>query len=98
MPRQSKTVEVLTVSRAVESNTGKTTFQVTFGVVGPVDDELRPFLPQMPGSRPPKEVGFNHVILFYPFAGTVPYRVGSRWQLAIRPDGALSLEPSKGGA
>jgi hypothetical protein len=49
----------------------------------------------MPGSRPPKEVGFNNMILFYPFRGDVPYRVGSRWQLSIAPDGVLSLKPSK---
>jgi hypothetical protein len=90
---REKSVEVISVSRATESQTGDTTFQVIFGIVAEVDSELRPYLPQTPGSHPPKTLGFNSVVLFYPFKGEVPYKVGSKWKLIIESDGKLTIAP-----
>lgn len=91
MPGETKIVEVLGANRAVEAATGGSLFQVVFGVMTPVNDQLRAVLPKTEGTLPPKEVGINTMILFFPFKEGLPYTVGSRWNLTVYGDGKLEL-------
>ena len=91
MPETTKEVEVIAANRAVEALTGNTIFQIVFGVMSPVTDELRPLLPRTEGSIPPKEIGINTMILFFPFPQGLPYTIGSRWTIRIAADGTMTL-------
>lgn len=97
MPEPTIDVEVIGANRAVEALTGNSIFQVVFGVMSRITDELRPQLPRMEGTVPPKEIGINTMILFFPFPEGVPYIVGSRWTLRISNDGRLTLTPASPG-
>jgi hypothetical protein len=94
MPEETKSVEVIAANRAVEALTGNSIFQVVFGVMSPISDELRPQLPRMEGTVPPKEIGINTMVLFFPFPRGLPYVVGSKWTLRIADDGRMTLSPA----
>ncbi len=88
----TKKVEVIQVTRAVESHTGDSIFQVQFGEVVGVDQEFRKYLPSTPFSKPQKFVYPSALTLFMKSAGAIPYKVGSEWILRVQSDGKLSLE------
>jgi hypothetical protein len=90
-----KIVEVISVIRAVESATGESLFQIQFGQMVDVDDNLRKYIPQLVGSVPPKKQGLITLVLFADLKGTVPYKVGSKWRVSIGESGALSLKEVK---
>jgi hypothetical protein len=94
VPRQrQQVVEVLNVARATEALTGEGILQINFGQVAPISDELRAFLPVVPGGHPPKTVQLNTFSMFYKLDGECPYKVGSKWKLSLSPDGSLELRP-----
>lgn len=88
---QSKTVEVMSVSRVTESATGKTIFLVQFGESVKATDELRKYLPNPPASMPPEAILVNVLILYFNSATVAPYKVGSKWRLDIEDNGAIKL-------
>lgn len=91
----AKRLEVISVQRAVESATGDSIINVAFGVLHEIDDDLRRYLPQQPGGMPPKKVGLNTLVLFFKFKDSAPYKVGTRWDLTVKPNGELSLKEVK---
>ncbi|SRR5579875_840787 len=94
----TKEVEVIQVTRAVEGHTGDSIFQVQFGEVIEVDEELRRFIPTTPFSKPQKFVYPNVLTLFVKSSEPLPYRVGSRWVIRVQRDGRMSLEEAEEGA
>lgn len=76
----------------MESHTGDSIFQVQFGDVVEVDEELRRFVPATPFSKPQKFVYPNVLTLFIKSGEPLPYNVGSRWIVSVERDGTLSLE------
>lgn len=87
-----KTVEVISVTRAVEGASGDSIYQVQFGEMIEVGDDLKPFVPpNQLGGRPPKKLAAATIILFYKEDKPVPYVVGTRWDLTINGDGQLTL-------
>jgi hypothetical protein len=88
----TKEVEVIQVTRAVESHTGESIFQVQFGEVIEVDEELRRFVPAAPFSKPQRFVYPAALTLFIKSEKPLPYKVGSRWVIRVQKDGRLSLE------
>lgn len=88
----TKEVEVIQVTRAVEGHTGDSIFQVQFGAVIEVDEELRRFIPTTPYSKPQRFVYPNVITLFVKSGEPLPYKVGSRWVISVQRDGRLSLE------
>jgi hypothetical protein len=90
-----KAVEVIAITRATESETGERMYQIVFGEVLPIDEELRKFLPALPMSKPPKDMYPTSLIVFAKFLREVPYIVGSQWFLKIEDNGIISLEKMK---
>jgi len=90
-----KAVEVLTITRVTESGTGESMYQIVFGEVLPINEELRRYVPIPPMSKPPKYMYPNALIVFAKFLGEVPYIVGSQWFLKIEDNGIISLEKVK---
>jgi hypothetical protein len=70
----TKEVEVIQVTRAVESHTGDSIFQVQFGEVVEVDEELRRFVPATPFSKPQRFVYPAVLTLFIKTAEPLPYK------------------------
>jgi hypothetical protein len=86
-------VQVLTVTRATEGLTGSTVYQIAFGRIAPLTVEVRQRLQDAGAQVPPgPEVAANSLILFFSFEGTVPYRIGSEWELDVGADGTLSVK------
>jgi hypothetical protein len=89
-------VEVISVTRAIESSTGDSIYQVQFGHMVEVNEEMRKSIPQPVGAAPPKMQGSIALIIFGRFSGPVPYRVGSKWNMSIKESGALTLREARG--
>jgi len=92
-PIFTKVVEVLGVSRAVESATGKAIFQVTFGEMVALSNPMRGFFPQPQGTMPPEKLGVNVLVLFFDASGSAPFRVGSRWTVNVTSSGEITVKP-----
>lgn len=90
-----KEVQVLVIARATESGTGEGIYQIVFGEVLPVDEELKRSIPIQSSSKPPKNIYSNSLIVFAKFLDEVPYIVGSRWLLNIADNGIMSLKKVK---
>lgn len=89
-------VEVAAVSVATQASTGKKIYSVKFAVPTPVDEELKKCLPQQPiGAKHPAVIYYDTIIMFFDFDKTVPYKVGSKWELSIKESGELSLKEVK---
>jgi hypothetical protein len=90
-----KEVEVLSIMRVTESATGESMYQIVFGEVLYIDEELRKYVPVPPMSKPQKAIYPNSLILFAKFPSEVPYIVGSHWFLKIEGNGMISLKKAK---
>jgi hypothetical protein len=87
------TVEVLSVGRAIETTTGAPIYQVAFGHIAELTEEVKNRIREGGGQVPPgAAVGANVLILWFPFDGVVPYRIGSRWNLEVGANGRVVLE------
>ena len=82
------------MSQATESSTGDLTYQITFGRTTDTPQLLQARM-LSPAGMPPKQLGFNVLTLFHRFDAPVPYRVGSKWTLAINEAGGITLSESK---
>jgi hypothetical protein len=89
-------VEVISVTRAIESSTGESVFQVQFGHMVEINEEMRKAIPQPIGSAPPKMQGTIALVIFAKFPGPVPYKVGSKWRLTIKESGVVTLGEARG--
>lgn len=83
----SKIVEVLNVSRTVDGKSGEPIFAVQFGNTLPKDDKRYAQYVQNGIPIP----SFNVLTLFFGFNGIAPYRVGTKWMIAVDDDGSLKL-------
>ncbi len=86
-----KEVEVISITRAIESVTGNYIYQVTFGQIVGIDDELRKSIPIPPNSKPPKKIATNVFSIFIDSTNALPYKAGSKWKLKIGDSGNISV-------
>ena len=70
-------------------------FQIVFGEVLPIDEELKKYVPTQPNTKPPKNIYPNVLIVFAKFSREVPYVAGSHWSLKIEDSGIMSLKKVK---
>jgi|ADurb_Met_01_Slu_FD_contig_111_111731_length_2317_multi_3_in_0_out_0_1 hypothetical protein len=89
------TVEVISIAPAFDGSTGKPTFQVQFGHLVNMSDEVRRSIPRPPGTAPPQKQPLIVMGVFADFEGEVPYKVGSKWSLEIKDDGTMTLKEQK---
>ncbi|MFH1256489.1 MAG: hypothetical protein V1494_04295 [Candidatus Diapherotrites archaeon] len=89
---QTKTVEVMNVSRATEATTGENIYLVQFGELKDATPEIRKSIPTPPNTMPPKKVFENIMILYFNFGKVAPYKVGSKWRLEIADNGEIKLK------
>ena len=88
-----KDVEIIATAMVIEALTGKSIYQVIFGEVTEVTDEMRPHFPQPVGTVPPKKINANVLVLFFDSEEPSPYRVGSKWTVEMGSDGAITAKP-----
>ncbi len=79
------------MTRAVEALSGNSIYQVTFGEMAELSDEMRQHFPQAVGSLPPKRIGSNVLVLFFSGDAAAPYKVGSRWRIEVGGSGEISV-------
>lgn len=85
-------VEALSVSRATDGVSGEELMSVQFGKVSRVGNAT-------PKSNAPFAMVGQTVslvlTLFFKFKEVAPYKVGSKWSLAVSEDGAIQLKEEK---
>ena len=86
-----KDVEVIQVTRAIESATGDYIYQVTFGQIVEVDDELRRTVPTPANSKAPKKIAPTTLSIFIDASKPMPYKVGSKWKISITENGSMRV-------
>jgi hypothetical protein len=86
-----KDVEVIQVTRAIESVSGDYIYQVTFGQVVDVDDELRRTVPIPANSKAPKKIAPTTLSVFIDASKPMPYKVGSKWKISITENGSMRV-------
>jgi hypothetical protein len=90
-----KKVEVISVGPAIEAESGEYIYQVTFGQVLEVDEELRRTIPVLANSKPAKKIAFNTISIFFHSSKTIPYKVGSKWNISIADNGTVTVRGTK---
>jgi hypothetical protein len=90
-----KKVEVISVVPATEGTTGEYIYQVTFGQVVEVDEELRRTIPAPANSKPPKKIATTTILIFFDASKTIPYKVGSKWNISIEDNGTIIVRETK---
>lgn len=90
-----KRVEVISVGPAIESTSGEYIYQVTFGQVVEVDDELRRAIPAPANSKPAKKIAPTTISIFFDSSKTIPYKVGSKWKVSIADNGTITVRETK---
>lgn len=88
-------VEVISVGRATEVATGKFIYQVQFGHVIEMGEEMRRTIPQPAGTVAIKETASIVLSMFMNFPGAVPYKVGSKWVISLSDQGDLTMNAVK---
>lgn len=86
-----KDVEVIQVTRAIESVSGDYIYQVTFGQIVDVDEELRKTVPTPPNSKAPKKIAPTTFSIFIDSTEPIPYRVGSKWKMRVGDNGSIRV-------
>lgn len=87
-----KEVEVIQITRAINSVTGDYIYQITFGQIVEVDEELRRAVATPPNSKPPKKVAPTTFSIFIDSSEPMPYKVGSKWKVSVKDNGSISVE------
>jgi hypothetical protein len=86
-----KDVEVIQVTRAIESVSGDYIYQVTFGQIVDVDEELRRTIPAPANSKAPKKIAPTTLTIFIDASKPIPYKVGSKWKISISDSGSIKV-------
>jgi hypothetical protein len=85
-------VEVISVGRATDVATGKFIYQIQFGHVIEVGEEMRRTMPQPTGAVAIKETASIVLSMFMNFPDAVPYKVGSKWRIILGDQGTLAMK------
>lgn len=89
------TLEVISVGRVTDITTGDLIYQIQFGHMIEVDEQMRKNIPQPLGAVPMRQQASVVLVLMLDFEGSVPYKVGSKWTLSISERGNIALKEVK---
>lgn len=88
-------VRVLGIQRVRDVVEGGVMYVVTFGRMVDLNEEIRARVTQAGQTVPPgaQDLGINSIVLVVPFPEGPPYLLDSEWELTVRPDGSVLLDP-----
>ena len=89
-------VEVLSVNRNIDIESGKASSVVAFGnLVDSTPDIKERVTAEGQTAHPDKTIA-NRAIIFLPDVQTIPYTVGSRWAIQVEDNGEIKISKSEG--
>ena len=86
--RYEEIVEVISITPAYDINTGRTLYQVIFGVT-----YSNPMF--IPGQNVSPENASNRLAIFIPKEEECQYKVGSKWNLSVSETGFIKVIKAK---
>ena len=86
-------VRVLSVQRVRDIRSGGNLYQITFGDIAELTDELKNRITQYGQNVPVggDEIAIPSLIVTAPYSSPPPYRIDSEWELTVSPNGSISL-------
>lgn len=88
-------VEVLSVNRNIDIESGKASSVVAFGnLVDSTPDIKERVTAEGQTAHPDKTIA-NRAIIFLPDVKTIPYTVGSKWTIHVGDDGEIRISKSE---
>jgi hypothetical protein len=87
-------VRVLAIQRSRDVTDGKVIYQIAFGRIVDLTDEIKERIAQagqtVPGGG--TDISVPSLVVTAPFSTPPPYRLDSEWEITIGSDGSISLK------